>query len=175
MEKERVNANEVLVRQWTVCQPSVAAYISLMVPNYHDAQDILQEVAVAIFSRDYSSSQMPLSFKAWALAIARNKVIDFRRRGVQVKLPDEILDMMTGVFHELSHEESPRRDALEQCIKRLSAKALHLLELRYRQDQNMAAVAQLSGQSLVAVRVATPRIRTTLRRCIEQRLMPEKA
>ena len=175
MEKHKINANEDLVRKWTMCQPSVAAYISLMIPNFHDAQDVLQEVAVAVFTRDFTTSAMPDSFKAWALTVARNKVVDYRRRrGNRNLFAEDVIESMAGTFDDISAEENPRRDALEQCLKQISHKALHLLEMRYRDSQPMEALATASGQSVAAVRVALHRIRLVLRRCIEQRLSTAK-
>ncbi len=163
--------NEELVRNWTICQPSVAAYISLMIPNFHDAQDILQEVAVAVFARDFTDSPVPNSFKAWALTVARNKVVDYRRRrGTRNLFAVDIIESMAGTFNDISAEENPRRDALEQCLKHISKKAMQLLEMRYRDTQPMEAVATATGQSVAAVRVALHRIRLVLRKCIEKRL-----
>lgn len=162
---------EDIARNWTLCQPSVAAYISLMISNFHDAQDVLQEVAVAVFSRDYSESGMPDSFKAWTLTVARNKIVDYRRRrGTHTMFSTDIIDTMAGTFNDIADEDSPRRDALQQCLQQLSKKAMHLLEMRYRHSQSMDAVAAATGQSVAAVRVAMHRIRTVLRKCIEQRL-----
>ena len=38
-----------LARQWTAAQPGVSIFISSIIPDTHDAPDVLQDVAAAIF------------------------------------------------------------------------------------------------------------------------------
>ena len=70
-----------LARQWTAAQPGeYRFFISSVIPDVHDTQDVLQDVAAAIFSYDFARQGVPASFRAWAMGIARHKAIDFYRR-----------------------------------------------------------------------------------------------
>ena len=42
--------SEQLARLWTESQPVVAAYVLSIIPNFHQAEDVLQQVAVALVS-----------------------------------------------------------------------------------------------------------------------------
>src|SRR4051812_23255957 len=60
-----------IARRWAIAQPSVVAFISLLVPRYHDAQDVLQEVAAVVLSYEFDKKGWPESFDGWVLGIAR--------------------------------------------------------------------------------------------------------
>ena len=163
---------EEVARCWTVAQPTVSAFISLMIPNYHDAQDILQEVAVAVFAHDFTTSGMPRSFNAWAVQIARHKVVDYRRRhGNQKNMFDtDTINSVADAYANIKDEDNPRREALDQCLDKVRGKPRTLLELRYRANMQASEIAAVTGQSIAAVRVGLHRIRLALREYIELRL-----
>ncbi len=162
-----------VARNWTVAQPAISSFISLMITNYHDAQDILQEVAVAVFAHDFTAYGMPRNFKAWAMQIARNKVVDYRRRnGSQKNMFDnDTIDTIAGAYGNLKDEDSPRRDALDHCLGKIQGRPRTMLELRYRANMQASEIAEVTGQNIAAVRVALHRIRQALRECIERRLV----
>ena len=65
--------NEQLTVQWAQSQPLIAAFISSLVPDFHDADDILQNVAV-VTVRKYEQFDPNRSFVAWAIGIAKNEI-----------------------------------------------------------------------------------------------------
>lgn len=46
-----LSVSEEFVRRFVRCQPDLYAYIVTLVPNVADAQDILQETAIAILEQ----------------------------------------------------------------------------------------------------------------------------
>jgi len=162
---------EDLARQWAAAQPLIASFISLVVPDFHDAQDVLQEVAAAVLSHDPARG-VPVSFDAWAIGIARHKAIDFHRRrsGEKLVFDTEALAMLAEAHEEVRHDEGPRREAIEHCLKRLAAKARRLVELRYQDDLKPGEIARTMGSNVSAVKVALHRVRAALRECIEARM-----
>ena len=115
---------EDVARKWAAVQPLVASFISLIVSDFHDAQDVLQEVAAAALSHDQSRS-VPESFNAWVIGIARHKALDFHRRQTRDKLvfDSEALSILAEVHQEVRQDQGPRREAMEHCLKRLASKA----------------------------------------------------
>ncbi len=74
-----MNDSEQLTVEWTKAQPVVAAYISSLVPDFHDAEDILHQVAVTLVQKfDQYDRQRP--FVAWAIGIAKYEVLKHRRK-----------------------------------------------------------------------------------------------
>ena len=109
-----------LARQWTAAQPGVSIFISSIIPNVHDAQDVLQDVAAAIFSYDFEKQGVPASFRAWAMGIARHKAIDFYRRksarGRALLMDTATIDQLVRANEEIVEEIDHRREALHQCM-----------------------------------------------------------
>ena len=68
-------------RLWTLAQPAVSAFITGIVRDFRDRDDVLQEVAVAVIeSFDRYDPGRP--FVPWAIGVARNQVgLYLRRRG----------------------------------------------------------------------------------------------
>jgi RNA polymerase sigma-70 factor (ECF subfamily) len=163
-----------LAREWTAAQPGVAIFISSLIPDLHDAQDVLQDVAAAIFSHDFQKNGQPASFHAWAVGIARHKALDFyRRRSSRNRaLPFDAatIDQLVKANDEISDEIDLRREALHQCMGKVPEKSRHLLDLRYKSDLTPMEIAARANLGESAVRMALLRLRNALRDCIERRL-----
>jgi RNA polymerase sigma-70 factor (ECF subfamily) len=166
-------AIEDVARKWAAAQPLVDSFISLLIPEYHDAQDVLQEVAVAVLSHNPSRG-VPDSFNAWVIGIARNKAMDAHRRRSHNKLvfDSESLQLLADAHEQAHGDQGPLHDAMEQCLKRLANKARNLLEMRYQDNLNPTEIARTMGSNIGAINVALHRVRAALRECIETRLAP---
>ena len=163
-----------LARQWTAAQPGVSIFISSIIPNTHDAQDVLQDVAAAIFSYDFEKQGVPASFRGWAMGIARHKAIDFYRRksakGRALLMDAETIDQLVRANEEIVEEIDNRREALHLCMGQMPAKARHLLDMRYKSDLSPGEIAVRSNAGESAVKMALFRLRNALKDCIERRL-----
>jgi len=164
-------AIEDVARKWAAVQPLVDSFISLLIRDYHDAQDVLQEVAAAVLSHDPSRS-VPQSFNAWVIGIARNKAMERHRRrsGDKLVFDSDALQLLAQA-HERAHEQQgPLFDAMEHCLKRLASKARRLVEMRYQDNLKPVEIAKTMGSNISAINVALHRIRAALRECIEARV-----
>ncbi len=165
------SAIEDVARKWAAAQPLVDSYISLLIPDYHDAQDVLQEVAAAVLSHEPSRS-VPQSFNAWVIGIARNKAMDSHRRQSADKLvfDSEALQALAEAHVQAQHEQGPLHDAMDHCLKRLANKARNLVEMRYQENLKPNDIARRMGSNIRAINVALHRVRAALRDCIEARM-----
>ena len=163
---------EEIARSWTRAQPLVAAFISVAVTDFHDAQDVLQEVAAAVISGTRRPDFSIVSFNGWVLGIARNKIADhFGKSGRSLILLDgEILDQLAAAYADSSHDWSRQIDAMGRCIQSMRGPARQILELRYKSGLSSEAIAGQLGRSPSAIRMTLMRLRITLRECIENRL-----
>jgi RNA polymerase sigma-70 factor (ECF subfamily) len=160
-------------RLWTLAQPSVSAFITSLVRNFRDRDDVLQETAVAVIeSFDRYDPQRP--FVGWTLGIARNQVgLYLRRRGRDCHQFDtEATEQLAIAFESVTPEEMHQLDHLRECMKLLEGRARRLCELRYREDLKPAAIAETVGMSANSVAKALQRVREQLRACIEQKRLP---
>jgi RNA polymerase sigma-70 factor (ECF subfamily) len=149
-----------------------ASFISLLVSDFHDAQDILQEVAAAVLSYDFQTHGWPKVFDAWVIGIARHKVMDYyRKRGNEKLVFDtESIDRIAEAHERVGDQMPLRREALEKCLGRVPGKSRRLLEMRYQLGLEPKDIGPRVGMAPGAVRVSLLRIRMALRGCIEARL-----
>lgn len=150
----------------------IAAYILSLVPDFHRAEDVLQQVAVVLVRR-FEEYEPGRPFLPWALGIARNVSFECRREMAKVKMPlldDELIDSVQAVFEEETEMSASIRQALSKCLKKQRVRMLEVLRLRYADDLKPQEVAKRLGVTSGAVRVMLHRSREALRVCIERSL-----
>lgn len=160
--------------QWTLAQPAVSAFVTALVRDRADRDDVLQDVAVAVLE-SYPRYDPAKPFLPWALGIARIAVSDaMRRRGRRVSIlaPDAV-EAVAGAIAEVSDDERARLAHLAECIARLDARAREACELRYRAGLPPARVAAALGIQANTASKLLQRVRGQLRACIESRARAE--
>jgi RNA polymerase sigma-70 factor (ECF subfamily) len=162
---------ESVAKYWTEAMPLVAAFLRANVSRMHDAQDLLQDVAVDV-TRQFGSYDTGRSFNAWALGIARNKLKMYYREAATDRrvLGEVALARVAGALEEMGRESSEIAEALHRCMERVDPRARRLLELRYVEDLSCPQIAGQMSASVSAVKVALHRLRGALLRCVEERL-----
>ncbi len=158
-------------RLWTLAVPTVSAFVTSLVRNFQDRDDVLQETAVAVlesFPR-YDPSQR---FVGWAIGIARNQVrLHCRRKGRErLAFDAEAVDALARAFAN-NDPNDQRLDHLRICVESMEARARELCRLRYEQDLKPATIGERIGMRANAVAKALQRIRDRLRQCIERKAM----
>ncbi|QDU98606.1 sigma-70 family RNA polymerase sigma factor [Lignipirellula cremea] len=157
-------------RLWTLAQPAVSAFVTSVVRDFGDRDDVLQDTAVAVIeSFDSYDPQRP--FVAWAIGIARNQVGLYlrRRRRDRLVFDEETVACLAIAFAEVTPQQSRQLDSLKVCLSSLEGRARSLLQLRYEEDCKPAAIAERVGMKPNAVAKALQRLRDQLRACIERR------
>ncbi len=162
---------EELAVCWTKAQPVVAAYISSLVPDFHQAEDVLNQVAVALV-RKFHQYDRQQPFVAWAIGMARFEVLKHRRQYSTDKhrFSDDLIELIGASYAEAADELDRRRPALHECLQEMHGRPLEALRLRYFDELSPQAIAARFGMAAGAVRVLLHRSRALLRNCIERRL-----
>lgn len=170
MHEPSVNIEELTVN-WTKAQPVVAAFISSIIPNIHQTDDILQEVALAIV-RKYDQYDHTRPFTAWAVGIAKNELLRHRRNLSRDRhiFNNEILSRVADIYVDKANDLAETKNALNQCVSQLQPKWRKILELRYSLGLEVKGVAKQLGISANATFITLHRIRQALRACVERRL-----
>lgn len=161
---------------WLNAEPSISAYVFAAVAGFHDAEDVIQRIAQELARRfDEYDSDRP--FVAWALWIAKSRVIDFYRKQSrnQLVFSNDLLQRLSETIAEQAESRDRRREALETCLDGLPEKSRELLDLRYVDDLSAADIAKSVGSTTGAVRVLLTRARTALAECVQRRLAMEGA
>ncbi len=167
---------ERFTRLWTQAQPSIAGYLAALVPDRHQADDLLQEVAVVLL-RKFAEYDPARPFPAWAMGVAKTAVLSQRRDKARsaCRFAETTIEQLAASWEELLPELDERVRALRDCVGRVSGRARQMLDLRYAEDLSNDAIAERLGLAGGAVRVALHRLRGALQSCIERRLSESEA
>ncbi len=162
-----------MAEHWHKWQTSIRAYLVAAVSDYHDAEDLLSQVAVAV-ARDFEKYDPETPFIRWAVAIARNRVLNYRRAKAMSKLvfSQGTLDVLAGAMPEEPPAETAAKAALDQCIEKLQDRSQQALKLRYQQDLKPAEIAPRLNMTATAVTTLMHRVHKALAKCVKQALAP---
>ncbi|MGE3310540.1 MAG: sigma-70 family RNA polymerase sigma factor [Limisphaerales bacterium] len=144
-------------------------YVAAMVPNVTDAEDIVQQTALALWEK-FDAYDPDQPFTPWACRFALNKARQWIERHQRWKtLLDRGLAAELAQRHEESRPElQARLSRLEGCLGRLPDDQRVLVEGYYYRREAIAQLANRSGRSITATYKALQRIRHTLQTCIER-------
>jgi len=172
--ESEIETRERLTRLWREAEPSVQAYVFAAVRSVQDAEDVVQQVALTV-ARRFDEYDGARPFVAWALWLAKSRVIDHYRRQEREKLvfSEALLEQLAEALVQRQPQRSARQEALERCIEKLPAKSRQLLELRYEEDASMERVAEAVQSTAASVRVLLFRIRNLLAECVQSQLSKE--
>jgi len=171
-------ASEHFVRCFVHHQQDLLSYILALVPNIADAQDILQETALALWNKaaEYEPS-MP--FMNWASKFAWFQVRKFRmyqarRQRHVLMLSDDALQALVAERTKFEPAAFDRSVVLQQCVEKLSQDDRLLLCQRYEMKVSIRQVAEERGVEPVQLYKRLERIRRILLECIEQSTADEQ-
>ena len=165
-----------VTRLWTLAQPRVSAFVTAVVRDFQDRDDLIQDIAVAVFeSFDRYDELRP--FDTWALGVARNQFkVYLRKRRKKIQMFDpEAMECLENAFAEIPSEKVRELDFLQECVQKLDEKGKQLCELRYAEGMKPAAISDFLKQPGTAIRKALQRIREQLRGCVERKASVEGA
>ncbi len=159
-------------RLWTRAQPAIAAFISSMIPDYNEADDVLQQVSVTLLDH-FDAYDRDRPFVPWAVGFAKYEILNSRRRRATDRhvFDSEALDSVAEAFVGMEAELGGISEALRKCLKSIQGKAREAFDLRYAQDAKPPEIADRLSMSTNAVGVLLHRTRNFLRRCVKHRIM----
>jgi RNA polymerase sigma-70 factor (ECF subfamily) len=166
--------NGEFVQLFTHHQRRLFLYILSQVANPVEAEEILQETNVVIWTK-CSRFEPGTNFLAWVSQIANFEVMKHRSRRRREKLvfSDEFLQTVAQTSFERSEELESRRAALFDCINKLRPKDRELIKQRYAPGERGKHLAEQIGRPANSVYQSLGRIRRTLLECIQRQLMAE--
>lgn len=172
---DRPLENAAFLRLYAASQPHVFAYIYTLLPDWNDAEEVLQETSLALW-RSFDQFEQGTNFKAWACKTAFYQVLSFRKRR---KRTPALLGMETveAVAHETAEMADSLDDqlrALSSCINGLKAHDRSLLDRFYGLGLPTRTIAGQLGRPVGTITKALTRIRRMLFACIERTLAVEE-
>jgi RNA polymerase sigma-70 factor, ECF subfamily len=174
MEDERRSETEgrkQLVALMTQHQRRIFGYIYALVPNRHDAEDLLQETSLVVCEK-FDQFKVGTDFVAWACQIAYWRIRYSRQKFARSKVvfDQELLDAVAQTATRMTAELDERHEALASCLAKLHARDRELVLTRYEPGGGVKEAAQRSHRTLEAAYKALSRIRKLLLDCVTNQL-----
>ena len=171
IEEESHISPEELASLWSKSQRKVEAYVYSLIPDYHQVDDIVQNVAVAVVRK--RSEYDPLRpFMSWVLQFAKFEVLKHRRSRARDRLffSDELVQQLADAYERYETDLADRRQAFAECVQQVKGRAHRALELKYAQQFSSEQIAEQLGIAAGAARMLLHRTRKSIQDCVAQRM-----
>jgi len=170
-EEREFSQNEEFVRLFTRHQRQIYAYISTILTNPPDAEEVLQETSIILWSK-FDTFRRGESFVKWACGIAHLQILRFFRQQKRRMLPldEPTIERLLAERTKLEDDLTQRRAALAQCVGRLSPQDRRVLETCYAPGTKFKDAARDLGRPVGALYHTLSRIRRALYECINRHL-----
>lgn len=168
---------EVVQKLFMQNTAALRGFILGLVGDREATNDVFQDVFLTVTARA-EQFQQDRNFLAWVRGIARNKVLEYFRKGQHLPrlFDNALLDALATSAGRQDDFWEERRAALAECIKELAPRSRQILEMRYA-DKPVAPpeIAERLCWTVNAVHVALSRARRFLQDCTRRRLAPAEA
>ncbi|MGN6385638.1 MAG: sigma-70 family RNA polymerase sigma factor [Verrucomicrobiota bacterium] len=157
-------------------EKEVFRYIAALIPNVADAEDIVQQTAIALWEK-FDAYDPAQPFTPWACRFALNKARQWieRRQRWQALLEGGLAEELAQRREELRPELESRLKHLEGCLSKLPEAQRALVEGYYYNRKKMEQLSEGSGRTVEAMYKALQRIRQSLQVCMETATNAEEA
>jgi RNA polymerase sigma-70 factor (ECF subfamily) len=156
------------VRLLESVQGQLFGYILGLIPNRHDAEDVLQQTNVILCKKEEEYDSDKGSFHTWAYNIARYQIMAHRTKHRRSKLcfSNELTEVLAA---ESIDYETPqiKQQALNKCYKKLPEHMRKIAELRFKRDLSMKEISLHLKRPVGSVTATLSRIRSNIMACIK--------
>jgi RNA polymerase sigma-70 factor (ECF subfamily) len=152
----------------TANQLPLLLYVQSLLPGDPAARDIAQQSNTKIWEKR-EDFEPGTNFRAWAFAIARYEVLNYRKRQARDARLVFSNDLEETIATELADRPDDLQDsheALRRCLQKLSPQQRDLLMHRYSNAGTLAEYADSVGRSVGGLKVTLHRLRSILLTCI---------
>ncbi|WP_237226177.1 sigma-70 family RNA polymerase sigma factor [Rubinisphaera sp. JC750] len=159
------------VAELTACQLPLTLYIRSLLPGDPAAGDVAQQANARIWEKR-GDFELGTNFKAWAFAIARFEVLNYRKqqaRDARLVFGPDLEQTIANEIEQKTFLEE-RQEALRACMKDLRPRDRELLTQRYANSATLEDYAQEVGRSVNGLKVTLHRLRSALLECMKRRL-----
>ena len=147
----------------------LTGYVHTLIPNTADAEDILQEVKLALWE-NFSQFEQGTSFAAWSKQVALYRVLAFRKKKAienkRLTFSEECFEILEEHYDEHPQIISEQTKRLSKCLTRLPAKWQTMIALRYKEEFSIEEIALRCELTQAACYKAMSRIRLNLKKCL---------
>ncbi len=161
--------NADFLRLYHSVQGRIYSFILAVVHNRNDADEIFQETAVILWEQ-FDQFREGGSFGAWAIGIAKNKVMEYLRANKKLKMvfDDQFYHRISEIAQDRPVSGDGKIDTLNHCIGKLKENDRKLLTMRFRKNIAIKQIAVATGRSANSLYKTMTRILVLLRKCMRQ-------
>jgi RNA polymerase sigma-70 factor (ECF subfamily) len=172
--KEKLELSADFIRLLTGHQAALLGFIYSLVPNWSDAEDLLQQTSVVLWEK-FAEFRPGTDFGRWACTIARFKVMNFLKSKGRDRhfFSPEIVEQLADQGEESLAAREAERKALSYCLEKLPTKERQMLMEYYSGRMPVKDLADKREVTPFAIYKAISRLREALLGCIERRLALE--
>jgi len=171
---EAPDAHARFMRLFLSSEKEIFRYISPLVPRLADAQDVVQQTAIALWRKfDQYDPRQP--FTPWACRFALLEARQFLRRNQHwgAVLDEDTIDRLVERRAELGDEMERRFAHLRHCLQKLPAEQRATVERYYYERQSVECLAGQTGRSIDALYKLLQRVRQALLECVQRAIRAE--
>jgi RNA polymerase sigma-70 factor, ECF subfamily len=174
--EDRSASQQMFLSLFLRSEREIFRYVAVLVPNVSDAEDIVQQTAIALWEK-FDAYDQALPFTPWACRFALNKTRQWieRRQRWQALLEGGLAEELAQRREELRPELEGRLKHLEGCLGKLPEDQRSLVEGYYCHRTEIEALSERSGRTVAATYKALQRIRQALLICVQRAGQPEGA
>jgi RNA polymerase sigma-70 factor (ECF subfamily) len=155
-------------------QRRIFAFILMFIPNRSDAEDIMQETAVVLWE-DFDKYTPGTNFGAWAVQVARFKILNLNRmvHNRRLRFDINLVDIIDAKAETVINESDDRMNVLRKCLSSMKERDRWRIYLRYEKRLTTQKLAQLEKRSVHGLYKTMARIHKLLFQCIRRTLVLE--
>jgi RNA polymerase sigma-70 factor, ECF subfamily len=173
-QAERDDRSEKFVSLMKRHERRLNGYVLSLVHHWADADDILQEVAIALW-RQFDKYDPATDFGTWACTVAYYHVLSYRKTAKRRRLRfiDEVNRLLDEEIAVVANEFGDHQDMLRSCLDKLSESDRRFL-WAYYSGTPIAELSQRSARSAASLYKDLSALRRTLRECVDRGLGHEE-
>jgi len=162
---------ELFIRLFMTNQSNIHAFILSLVPNWADADDIMQETATVMWTK-FGEFELGTNFLSWGMTVAYFEVLKFRkqRQRSRLQFKNELLESIAQDAVNTNYSLDDTVEALRECISKLRHRDRRIVQLRYQKSKSMNEVAHCIKKSIESLYKAMARIHHALLQCVQRKL-----
>lgn len=170
---------ERFTRLFLANQRRIYGFILSSVPHVADADDLLQETNLAMWESfdEFDENDPRSDFAAWAIAIARFRVLRFFRGKSQstARFSEATIDLLADHIADASVDVDRMHEALDACIANLEKSEQTMIRERYHDDLPAKQIADRLDLSVFTLYKRLNSVYAKLLGCIQRTLTEEDA
>lgn len=139
------------------------------------ADDLFQETALTLCNK-FSDFTEGTNFLAWSLQIARNKIMNYRKKKkpVSIEFDENLLTYLMPHAEKGMEQQLEKKQALKTCMKKLNEIEIYLIKTRYEAGKNIKEIAEDIQRPVQSLYQTFARSMVKLRTCIKKTISQQE-